>query len=109
MLFDLDFANNGGVYATVGANWSDLRSNGHSVFVEVDFYFYEKGGIVGQQWGWYKDKSVESSRTSTSASGPLSRRLHAAATAARASIKVCEDVPAGGDHCSAPTIKSFNY
>lgn len=103
-----DFANNGGVYATVGANWSDLRSNGNSVYVQVDFYFYENGGPLGRL-GWYKDKTVQSSRTSGSAHGPLSRALHSGAKQARAVIKVCEDINNHTDVCSSSVIKSFSY
>jgi hypothetical protein len=98
-----DFANNGGVYATVGGNWRDLRpSDGDPAYLEVEFLFYKAGK-------WESAGSSQSSRTDSSASGPLSRKLRADATAARAAIKVCIDRNNWADLCSPEAIVSFNY
>ncbi|MFF3401474.1 hypothetical protein ACFYW6_23555 [Streptomyces sp. NPDC002659] len=99
---DGDFANNGGVYATVGANWRDLRNDGMPTFVRVEFFFLVEGK-------WESAGSSESARTHTHASGPLSRRLRHEATAARAAIHVCVDRNALPDFCSRDAIVSFNY
>jgi hypothetical protein len=99
---DGDFANNGGVYATVGANWHDLRADGNPVFIRVEFFFLIKGS-------WESAGDTESSRTTTNASGALSRRLRVDATAARAAIHVCADRAAIPDTCSRDAIVSFNY
>lgn len=104
-----DFANNGGVYATVGANWADMREDGNAVYVQVDFTFYER--VLGL-WGWHDGGSVQSTRSSrfVYVGAPLSVKLHSGATKARASIKVCEDIrPGQHDKCSAPTIQTFSY
>ncbi|GLZ41605.1 hypothetical protein [Actinokineospora sp. NBRC 105648] len=96
-----DFANNGNVYATVGANWTDLRSGDGKAYVKVEFFFYKNQK-------WESAGSSESAHTSTSASGPLSRRLRVDASAARAAIKVCiESIFV--DPCSPEAILSFNY
>lgn len=103
------FADNGGVYATVGANWVDMLNDGNAIYVQVDFSFWEKDHTG--QWDWVPDKSVQSSRNSRfkPVGGPLSTRLHAGATQARADIKVCEDISLTTDICSAHAIVSFSY
>lgn len=98
-----DFANNGGVYATVGANWTDLKyTDGWDAYVEVQFTFWKQGR-------WQYASTVQSKRTYDTASGPLSARLRSDATAARAVIKVCVDRSARPDVCSPTSIVSFNY
>ncbi|MBB5897815.1 hypothetical protein ACFFS4_27470 [Kutzneria kofuensis] len=104
-----DFANNGGVYATVGANWVDMRNDGNPIYVEVWFSFWEED--TDGKWRWVNDKAVQSTRSSRfkPVGAPLSTRLHSAATQARAEIKVCEDINLTTDICSAHAILSFSY
>jgi hypothetical protein len=106
-----DFANNGGVYATVGANWADMVDNGHPVFVDAQFSFWEKN--IKGEWDWVPDPrgDVQSARSSRFkyVGAPLSVRLHSGATQARVEIRVCEDVKHHFDHCSGSAILSFAY
>ncbi|MFJ3842247.1 hypothetical protein [Streptomyces sp. NPDC090054] len=98
-----DFANNGGVYATVGANWRDLRAgDGDPVYVEAEFFFLKNGK-------WESAGSSQTLRTDTSASGSLSRRLRQDAHGARAVIKVCADRTRWADLCSSESVVSFSY
>ncbi|AYG85153.1 hypothetical protein DWB77_07370 [Streptomyces hundungensis] len=98
-----DFANNGGVYATVGANWDDLRRSDHNpVYVEAEFFFL-KGGK------WESAGTTQTARTDTSDSGSMSRKLRHDAHAARAVIKVCVDRAHWSDVCSPSAVVSFSY
>lgn len=99
---DGDFANNGGVYATVGANWRDLYNDGRASYVEVNFAYYVKGK-------WESAGKTQSSRTTTHASQALSSRLKHDGTAARAVIKVCVDRNHLPDICSNDAVVSFSY
>lgn len=99
---DGDFANNGGVYATVGANWRDLYDDGRASYVEVNFSYYVKGK-------WEGAGQTQSARTTTRASQALSSRLKHDGTAARAVIKVCIDRSRLPDICSRDAVVSFNY
>ncbi len=106
-----DFANNGGVYATVGANWADMLNDGNAVYVQASFSFWEKSTSSGQ-WEWVPDPSSHQTARSSRfkyVNGSLSARLHAGATQARADIKVCEDINLTTDICSPHAIVSFSY
>lgn len=105
-----DFANNGGVYATVGANYADMLNDGNAVYVQVNFSFWKKDHTG--EWNWVPDsKRVQSPRSSrfVYVGVPLSRKLDPSATGVRAHIKVCEDINNTTDICSPSAIKSFNY
>jgi hypothetical protein len=106
-----DFADNGGVYATVGANWVDMRNDGNPIYVEVAFSFWEKDATG--TWDWVPDTTVQSTRSSRfkPVGAPLSTRLqyHSSANQVRANIKVCEDIKLTTDICSAHAILSFSY
>ncbi|MEU7062907.1 hypothetical protein [Streptomyces sp. NPDC046161] len=98
-----DFANNGGVYATVGANWDDLRRSDHNpVYVEAEFFFLKNGK-------WESAGTTQTPRTDTSASGSMSRKLRHDAHAARAVIKVCVDRAHWSDICPPQAVVSFSY
>ncbi|WP_154676337.1 hypothetical protein [Amycolatopsis benzoatilytica] len=104
-----DFANNGGVYATVGANWVDMRNDGNPIYVEAAFSFWKED--VDGKWRWVLGKTVQSARSSRfkPVGDSLSARLDAAATQVRADIKVCEDIDLTTDICSPHAILSFSY
>jgi hypothetical protein len=105
-----DFANNGGVYATVGANWADMLNDGNAVYVQADFSFWERNSQG--EWDWVPDPSSRQTPRSSRfkyVSGSLSVKLHANATQARAAIKVCEDINLTTDICSPYAILSFSY
>lgn len=105
-----DFANNGGVYATVGINYVDMSNNGKGVFVEVEFWFYRIYG-PGLPSVWEKVDTKQTARTQRMRYVPtnLSTRLPGNGHSARAKIKVCEDVPRRGDVCSNQAQVSFDY
>jgi hypothetical protein len=105
-----DFANNGGVYATVGANWVDMSNNGNPVYVEVEWQFY----VWSPQFGWYWATGGDNSQTARSSrmkyvSGSLSRKLDSGGTKAKAKIKVCEDRNNAKDICSGYQTLIFDY
>ncbi|GAA1319892.1 hypothetical protein GCM10009610_47660 [Pseudonocardia xinjiangensis] len=105
-----DFANNGGVYATAGINYTDLRNNGRGVYVQVDWWFY-RSPAPGLPKGWVQENASQTSRTQTAtwATASLSKQLRGDAQQVKAQIKVCEDVPNRGDICSPPANVSFSY
>jgi hypothetical protein len=106
-----DFANNGGVYATVGANYRDMRNDDRPVYVEVSFYFWEVPTTSTEaQWVDAEDTQQTSRYSGGKWSGaPISTRLHPGSDRARAVIKVCEDVPSHTDPCSPDVTVTFNY
>ncbi|MCM2388302.1 hypothetical protein [Streptomyces albipurpureus] len=98
-----DFANNGNVYATVGGNWWDLRNDNRPTYLKVEFFF-KKGGK------WRSAGTSKSDPTHEKGNGPISRRLRADATAARANIQVCvRRTSIAPDICSPRATPSFNY
>lgn len=104
-----DFANNGGVYATVGANWVDMANNGNPVYVEVEWQFYVYSGM-----GWYWATGGDNSQTARSSrmkyvSGSLSRKLPSNGSKAKAKMKVCEDRNNAKDRCSGYKSLTFDY
>jgi hypothetical protein len=105
-----DFANNGGVYATAGINYVDMSNNGHSVYVQVDWWYF-RSPAPGLPKGWVKEDNKQTPHTERMkyTATELSRRLQPEAQQVKAQIKVCEDVPHRGDICSAPANVSFSY
>ncbi|WP_152546824.1 hypothetical protein [Amycolatopsis orientalis] len=105
-----DFADNGGVFATVGINYVDMSNNGSPVYVEVSFFFWEDSS-TGVRWVPDYPASKQTARTQRMkyVSTELSTRLHSTSSQARAEIKVCEDRNLAYDRCSPPAIKTFTY
>lgn len=106
-----DFANNGGVYATVGANWRDIANDGHKSYVEVVFYQFYRSPTAEYPEEWHQTGKVQSERYDGKSwkGTPLSSRLNSLANKARAVIKVCVDIPNKGDKCSAGATMTFNF
>jgi hypothetical protein len=69
--------------------------------VKIEFFFYKNQK-------WESAGTSQTPDTSSSASGPFSRRLKVDASAARATIKVCIK-SVFVDPCSPEAIVSFNY
>lgn len=102
-----DFANNGGVYATVGINYVDMFDNGIPVYVEVNWY-YMYGGFPGSgTWKWYKKSQTERTQRMKYVPTELSHRLRYDSWAVRADIKVCEDRVRALDRCSGTESREF--
>ncbi|WP_020660471.1 hypothetical protein [Amycolatopsis benzoatilytica] len=106
-----DFANNGGVYATVGINYVDMLNNGNPVYVEVHWSFW-RTPVGSSTPVWYPEKVYkQTDRTERMKYVPtsLSKGLRGDSNKVRATIKVCEDRPHNFDICSDPAIVAFDY
>lgn len=111
------FYNNGGIQSENSSYQYQLENGDSGAFVSTDYYYYGPNSYCGgNQNGsynvcWYEDHNWQTGRTTSHSWvwGASYDQLKPDASAARGSIKVCEDISWWPDTCSASVIKSFNY
>ncbi|MDM7856241.1 hypothetical protein [Cellulomonas alba] len=109
------FTNDSNKYANDQTWRLDPDANGHSVFVDTEFKFYEVVdsachlGLDAPCWG--DDKHIQTARWSSNSWGGayVHDALPSTANRARGVIQVCEDISLRPDICSDTTTMDFSY